>query len=168
MLEIVNIQEVEAIEDELNIAFQTRYHNYNSIKNHICGLYSTMGIQRVESTRQISRFLSIPKSITARVILQLEEDGFISKVREGTHPRQQYYIVRATKQQCFAYRCFYSLSPYRRKKFLENLRTCGAKSLDEITKLFLNRGIEFYCNNYAVGSEVGQRLPLAVGEGVSL
>lgn len=166
MLEIVNIRQVEAIEDELNIAFQTRYHNYNSIKNHISGLYSTMSIQRVESSRQISRFLDIPKSITARVLLQLADDGFINKVRTGTHPKHNYYIVKATKQQCFAYRCFYSLSPYRRKKFLENLRTCGAKSLDEITKLYLNRGIEFYSPSYAVELQQGQTLPLVVGEGV--
>jgi DNA-binding MarR family transcriptional regulator len=127
-----------------------------------------MGISRVESTRHISQFLRISKSIVARVLIQLEEDGFISKVRAGKHPRQQYYVVAASKQECFSYRCYFGLSPFKRKKFLQELRTCGAKSLVEITKSFLNRGIEYYEESTLSAPEKGHNLPLEVGEEVEV
>lgn len=148
MLEII---EITAIEQSLTISLKTRYHNYNSIKNHIASLYSTMGIQRVESTRNISQFLGIPKSIVARVLMQLEEDGFISKVRAGTHPRNIWYVVRLSKQECFLYRNYFSLSPFKKKKFLKNLETCGAKSVHEIVKMFFGMGADYYRDSMASG-----------------
>ena len=107
---MLEANQINQIEKSLTTALQTRYSNYNSIKNYISGIYSTMNISRVESSRHISQFLNISKSITARVLIQLEEDGFISKVRTGTHPRHNWYIVRATKQECFLFRNYYPLS----------------------------------------------------------
>lgn len=152
MLEII---EITKIEQSLTVSLKTRYHNYNSIKNHIASLYSTMNIQRVEPTRHISQFLNIPKSIVSRVLLQLEEDKFISKVSMGSHPKHNWYIVAVSKQECFLFRNFISLSRFKKKKFLMNLQTIGAKSIDDIVKINFGMGYSYYCSNNLDSKAIG-------------
>lgn len=155
MLEIIEecdiLPQIQRTEQSLSLALLTRNVNYNAVKNYIAMDYSTMDFRVIESSRRIAERLRIGKSIVARVFLKLEEDGFLKRESWGNHPRQVRYVVAASKQECFLYRNFYSLSPYRRKKFFKNLETCGAKNLDQIVQKFFGRGYE----NQVYGQTVG-------------
>ena len=133
-LGVLEMNNIEIIEYQLTVSLKTRYLNYNAIKNHIASNYTTLNLSRLESTRELSRLLNINKSSVSRVLIQLEDDNFITKVSEGNHPSQQFYTIRATKIMCWLYRNYYPLSRYKKRKFLRNLTTCGTTSLNKIIK----------------------------------
>lgn len=138
MLKIIDVREVlldtKRTKQLLERTLLSRYHNYNLVKNHIAMIYSTLGIREVESTRKIAEMLGIGKSIVARVLLQLEEDGWIEKVEDPDYSWKNYYIVKVSKEECFWFRNFFPLSSFKKRKLLKNLMTCGADNLEEIMK----------------------------------
>lgn len=143
MLKIIDVcdtvYETKRTRQLLETTLLTRYKNYNAVKNYIAMMYSTLNLQRVDSTRNIGEKLGIGKSIVARIMLQLEDDGWIEKV-EGKHSWQNYYIVRVSKEECFWFRNFHTLSSFKKKKLLKILTTCGAEELEQLMKKYIGAG----------------------------